>query len=224
MGASHAWAVRSACVTDSILVINKDNGTYSRLYIAGQRNDANKYEVERLGLFWLPSGDTALTALTTAYLDNYTARTVTAASTTTPGANVPNGASVGVWINGTYLGTKTVSGGSVALGATYTGTAYVGYTYTSTLKQLPPEGGSGFGVSLVKTKRVHRVGVRVFSSYKLNHGPSESSLTEHVLPNTTTNLYTGDDKFSLKRDYDYEGGVRSVRLGAVAAEHPCGCA
>lgn len=196
----------SACVTDSILIVNKDNGTYSRLYIAGQRNDANKYEVERLGLFWLPSGDTALTALTTAYLDNYTARTVTAVSTTTPSANVPNGASVGVWINGTYLGTKTVSGGSISLGATYTGTAYVGYTYTSTLKQLPPEGGSGFGVSLVKTKRVHRVGVRVFSSYKLNHGPSESSLTEHVLPNTTTNLYTGDDKFSLKRDYDYEGG------------------
>jgi len=196
----------SACVTDSILVVNKDDNTYSRLYIAGVRNNSARYQVERLGLFWLPSSDTAKSALTVAYLDDYTERTLSAATTTTPSTNVPDGASVGVWINGVYIGTKTVSSGSISLGATYSGTAYIGYVYTSTLKQLPPEGGSGFGVSLVKTKRVHKVGVRVFSSYKLNHGPTESSITEHVLPNTTTNLYTGDDKFSLKRDYDYESG------------------
>ena len=197
----------SLCVTDSILVINKDNDTYSRLYIAGVRNDSTRYQVERLGLFWLPSGDTAKTALTTVYLDDYTSRTLTAASTSTPSTNVPNGASVGVWINGAYIGAKTVASGSIALGATYTGTAYIGYTFTSTLKQLPPEGGSGFGTSMIKTKRVHRVGTRVFSSYKLNHGPSESSLTEHTYPSTTTNFFTGDDKFSIKNPYDFESGI-----------------
>lgn len=208
----YSWAhhtlgqYNSLCVADSILVVHKDSSTYSRLYVANTRNDSALFQVERMGLFWLPSGTSALTALTTVYLDDYTARTLAAASTTTPSSNVPNGASVGVWINGAYLGTKTVSGGSISLGASYTGTAYVGYPYTSTLKQLPPEGGSQFGVSLVKTKRVHRCGVRVFSSYKLNHGPSESSLTEHVFTNTTTNLYTGDDKFSIKNPYDFENG------------------
>ena len=197
----------SLCVADSILVINKDSSTYSRLYIAGQRNENTVFEVERLGLFWLPSGDTAKTALTTAYLDNYAERTLSAATTTTPAALVPDGASVGVWINGVYIGTKTVSSSSISLGGTYTGTAYIGYVYTSTLKQLPPEGGSAFGVSLVKTKRVSRVGARVFSSYKLNHGPSESSLTEHVFPSTTTNFFTGDDKFSIKNPYDFENGI-----------------
>lgn len=197
----------SLCVTDSILVINKDDSTYSRLYIAGVRNNSARYQVERLGLFWLPSGDTAKTALTTAYLDDYTERTLAAATTSTPSTNVPDGASVGVWVNGAYIGAKTVSAGAIALGATYSGTAYIGYTFTSTLKQLPPEGGSGFGTSMVKTKRVHRVGTRVFSSYKLNHGPSESSLTEHIFPNTTTNLYTGDDKFSIKNPYDFESGI-----------------
>jgi len=197
----------SLCVTDSILVINKDDNTYSRLYIAGVRNNSARYQVERLGLFWLPSGDTAKTALTTAYLDDYTSRTLAAATTSTPSTNVPNGASVGVWINGAYIGEKTVSAGSISLGATYTGTAYIGYVYTSTLKQLPPEGGSSFGVSMVKTKRVHRVGTRVFSSYKLNHGPSETSITEHVFPNTTTNFFTGDDKFSIKNPYDFESGI-----------------
>lgn len=197
----------SLCVTDSILVINKDDSTYSRLYIAGVRNNSARYQVERLGLFWLPSGDTAKTALTTAYLDDYTSRTLAAATTSTPSTNVPDGASVGVWINGAYIGAKTVSSGSISLGATYSGTAYIGYVFTSTLKQLPPEGGSGFGVSMVKTKRVHRVGTRVFSSYKLNHGPSESSLTEHVFPSTTTNFFTGDDKFSIKNPYDFESGI-----------------
>ena len=196
----------SVCVTDSILVVNKDDNTYSRLYIAGVRNNSARYQVERLGLFWLPSSDTAKSALTTAYLDDYTERTLSAATTTTPSTNVPDGASVGVWIAGVYVGSKTVSGGSISLGGTYSGTAYIGYVYTSTLKQLPPEGGSGFGVSLVKTKRVHRVGLRTFSSYKLNHGPTESSITEHIFPNTTTNFYTGDDKFSIKNPYDFENG------------------
>ena len=60
---------------------------------------------------------------------------------------------------------------------------------------------------MVKTKRVHRVGTRVFSSYKVNHGNTESSFTEHTYPNTTTNFFTGDDKFSIKNPYDFEQGI-----------------
>lgn len=194
------------CVTDSILVINNDSGTRSRLYMASVRDDASRYEIERMGGFWIPTTTTARSALDVAFTDAYVSRTLAAASTAAPNSFVPDGATVQAVINGTTYVTGVVASGVLNLGASYTGTCRIGYGYTTRLKMLPPEGGSAFGTAMVKAKRVNRVGVRFFSSYKIKHGPDTSNLISYTLTGAATNFLTGDDKFNLNSPYGLESG------------------
>lgn len=191
--------------------ITKDDGTYSRIYLVVDRGQSSSLEIERIGEFFMPSGSPNVSAITTAFVDSYATRTLGAATTAAPHSHVPNGATVQAVIldsinNTITYKTGVVSGGVLSLGGTYSGTCYIGYGYTTRLKMLPPEGGSAFGTSMVKTKRVSRVGIRHFNSYKFKHGPTTSNLISYTIPGTTTNFFTGDDKFQINSPFGLESG------------------
>jgi hypothetical protein len=202
----HTLGQYQTCVASDVVAITKDDGTFSRIYLVTSRNNSSNLEIERIGEFWMPSADTARASLTVPFMDSFATRTLSSSSTAQPNGLVPNGATVQAVINGTTYITGTISGGVLALGGTYSGTCYIGYGYTTRLKMLPPEGGSAFGTAMAKTKRVNRVGIRHFSSYKFKHGPSTTSLTSRTIPDTATNFFTGDDKFELNSPYGLESG------------------
>lgn len=176
------------------------------LHLMTARQSGSTDFLERMEPLFLPSSTTALTALTSAFVDFAQTTTLSSATQIAKGSEIQNGDLIQVWVNGVYLGEKTVAGGQIPLGGTFSGTCYYGYGYRSTLKELPPEGGSAFGTAQGKTKRIHYVAIRVFQSYKFQHGPTESDLTLQTLPSTATNFYTGDDKISLKAPYGLESG------------------
>lgn len=206
----YSWSHHSlgdgGTTASDVCVVQEGSSLSDSVYCVISNGNSFVSSIGRMGQFWSPRATTAISALTAVFLDGYYTTTITAASSVSVSSYFSNGDVVGVMMNGVYLGEKTVSGGSVALGATYTGTVAIGFNYTSRLKMLPPEGGSAFGTALAKTKRVHRVGVRHFNSYKFSHGPDTTNLISYTIPGTTTNFFTGDDKFQLNSPYGLESG------------------
>jgi hypothetical protein len=117
---------------------------------------------------------------------------------------------VGVLIDGVYKGTTTVNAsGYITVEVHVNKTVSVGLLYSSTAKSLPPEGGSSFGVSQGKIKKLTKYNVRLLNSLALDYGFNANSQALNSLTNlhengTSTDFYTGTKELIPNNPYDAE--------------------
>jgi hypothetical protein len=121
-----------------------------------------------------------------------------------------NDQTVSVSVNGTLLGSYIVSSGAITISPSQTNAELVvGMAYTSTAKSLPPEGGSAFGVSQGKIKKIAKYNVRLLNSLELSYGfdangQSLNSITNLHENGTSTDFYTGTKELIPNNPYDAE--------------------
>lgn len=116
---------------------------------------------------------------------------------------------VSIVIDGTLYGTATVGSGSVSVANQTNVELVVGISYASTAKSLPPEGGSAFGVSQGKIKKLAKYNVRLLNSLTLDYGFNANGQSLNALTNlhengTSTNFYTGTKELIPNNPYDAE--------------------
>lgn len=102
--------------------------------------------------------------------------------------------------------TQSVAAGTVTLdvaGAVVS----LGLPTTALVRTLPPEAGGTIGSAQTRTKRTHKVGLRVVDSLRVEHSGDGSNWETRVLGGASAvgNFFTGDDVVSLTQRYDREG-------------------
>jgi len=196
-------------VVESIAVIPNPEGTADQLWMIVKRtiNGATKRYVEFLEEPFNPSSSTDKTNMF--FLDSGLTYSGGAA-TTISGLFHLEGQTVGVCADGAVHPDRTVTNGSITLQSSAT-LCHVGLKYDSTIKTLPVEGGGEAGTSQGKSKRVHRIGIRLLNSLGLSYGPDEEHLI--ALPFRSTNddlgssppLFTGDKDVLPELPIESEG-------------------
>lgn len=184
-------------VVQFITSLPAQDGTSNRLYMAvGASPTGNGQHLWRISC-----DDTALS-------DGYEDVALTGATTITTATRFLNAANIDVNSSRTaWVGKFTDVGGTITLGVT-SDVDYYGWNYTSTLRTLPPEGGSPFGTSQGKMKRGVRATMRVYQSSSFFHGPDASPTVEQTFGqgSTPTNPFTGDHVFNMNQTWELEAG------------------
>lgn len=197
MLAWHKHSIGGTGTVESICSIPSPDNTSNQLWMVVNRtiNGSTKRYIERIEFNELR------------YLDCYTEPTSTNA--TIAGASYLEAATVEVVstqaLPYTSIGTFVVSAGNIASGVV--ALKYYGLPYTSTLKFLPPEGGSPFGTSQGKQKRIARTCVRVYKSTSFKHGATASPTVEVQFANIEVNAanpFTGDFVFNSEASYSVD--------------------
>jgi len=124
------------------------------------------------------------------------------------------GESVAILADGATHPNKTVSVGSVTLDR-YANKVHVGLGYSSQLKPQRPEGGGSYGSAQGKTKRVHKLVIRVYKSSCGKIGSSEDNL-QSIIPETPTMdipsaLYTGDIEILFPGEWGKDADILIVQ-------------
>lgn len=118
------------------------------------------------------------------------------------------GKSVYAFADGALIGPFTVSStGTVTLGATYS-KVLVGFQFTSRYKSLPPEGGSGSGVSQGRRKRISEACVRTYLTPSFYHGWKDTNQDLQPIDLTAkdplTKFFTGTVDLRPNNPFDDE--------------------
>lgn len=197
----------SDAVVESIAVIPNTDSSKDNVYMVVKRGN-NRY-VELLQNDFYPNGTNRKGM---AYLDGSVIFSGTDFSgTVVAGLHHLEGKTVTVTIDGTELGTYTVSGGAITIASQTSKELVVGVLYTSTAKSLPPEGGSAFGVSQGKIKKIAKYNVRLLNSLALDYGFNANGQSLNSITNlhedgsiANTNFYTGTKELVPNNPYDAE--------------------
>ena len=130
--------------------------------------------------------------------------------TTITGLDHLEGETVDVLGDGAAHPQRTVSLGSITLNRSCS-VVHVGLPYVSDVGTLRVEAGSADGTAQGKTKRIHRVAVRLHKSLGLKFGPDADTLETATFRTTADPLgnppplFTGDFSVSWNGDYDLDG-------------------
>ena len=132
------------------------------------------------------------------------------ATTSVSGLDHLEGETLQVLADGSTHPDVTVSSGSVTL-VRSSSVVHLGLKYTSNVQTLRIEAGAADGTAQGKTKRIHRVGVRLYKTLGLKFGPSSANLD--TLPFRTSTdamgnppaLFTGDKSVAWNGGYEREG-------------------
>jgi hypothetical protein len=139
------------------------------------------------------------------YLDNAQSKHGTASSAITGAFNVEPGDEVHVIADGVYLGIFEVEVDSSILLTDPASTVHWGHFAEAWIKTLPPEGGSPFGSSAGRVKRIDGLVVRTWRTHSFSHGMlHDATLVETVLNNES--LYSGDTRVSFEGTHDMQSG------------------
>jgi hypothetical protein len=134
------------------------------------------------------------------------------AATTITGLDHLEGETVAILADGATHPDRVVSAGAITL-ARSASVVQVGLQYYRDLRTLPIDAGSQDGTSQAKTKRIHRVALRLLSTLGITHGPRFDSLTRVVFRTSSDDsgvappLYSGDVSFTWEGGYETEGYV-----------------
>jgi hypothetical protein len=133
-------------------------------------------------------------------------------ATTISGLDHLEGETVQILADGATHPDRTVSGGSVTLNRSAS-VVHVGYGYDSDLQTLNIEAGAADGTAQGKTKRIHRLGLRLYKTLGLKFGPSIDGLdvmtfrTSADEMNNPPALFTGDKSINWNGGYEVSGTV-----------------
>ncbi|MCK4958886.1 MAG: hypothetical protein KAT00_05790 [Planctomycetes bacterium] len=201
----------SPAIVESISVIQSPDGTRDELWMIVQRyvDGTVVRHIEYMDKFW-ESGDDPKTSV---FLDSalsYSGAPVTTLS----GLDHLEGETVGILADGATHPDKTVSGGEVTLDRE-TSDAIVGLSYQSNLETQRIEAGAADGTAQGKTKRIHRVVVRLIDTLGLKYGRSQGGVPEDIFAlefrkgsdpmDQAPPLFTGDKDLNWPAGYDTEG-------------------
>ena len=147
-----------------------------------------------------------------------------AATATVSGLDHLEGETVTVLVDGNSHPNLVVSGGSVTLANSITGsTIQVGLGSTWAIKLQRQDAGSKTGVGQGKTKKIIGIVVRMLNTLGLKYGPSATELEEYDFEqgqtyDTATELYTGDTPYLRGNfGYDTDGFIYITHDGAFPA-------
>lgn len=133
-------------------------------------------------------------------------------ATTITGLDHLEGETVSILADGANHPDRTVSGGSITLNR-LASVVHVGFSYDSNVQTLNIEAGAADGTSQGKTKRIHRVSIRLHKTLGLKFGPNADSLdamtfrTSSDHTNSPPALFTGDKSINWNGYYETEGSM-----------------
>lgn len=187
----HSLAGTGAFI-ESICVVPNEAGTEDDLYMLVKRtiNGSTVRYVELMESTFYPSGSSRLGMQ---FVD--CAKVVTGfTGTVITGLTYLTAESLTVLGNGTVITPSSFTAGVLTLAQAYA-EVVVGLAYTSTLKSLPPEGGSAHGVSQGMKKRMPEMKVRVADSFGMNAGWATALVTQDF--NATNFTQKSDSETTL---------------------------
>ena len=122
------------------------------------------------------------------------------------------GETLSVLADGATHPAAVVASGSVTLNREAS-VVQLGLSYTSDVQTLRIDAGAADGTAQGKTKRIHRIGMRLYKTLGLKFGPNASNLD--ILPFRTSademgnppTLFTGDKSVNWNSGYETEGYV-----------------
>ena len=193
-------------VVESVTVIPTPSGDADEVWLIVKRtiDGATKRYVEYI----TPKFDETVT--TNAFFVDCGLTYTGAATSTVSGLDHLEGETLSVLADGASHPDVVVASGSVTINRQIT-VAHFGLPYESNIQTLRIEAGAADGTAQGKTKRIHRVTMRLYETLGLQFGPDDSSLD--VLPFRTSAdamgnppaLYTGDKSVNWNDGYDTEG-------------------
>lgn len=132
------------------------------------------------------------------------------AATVISGLTHLEGETVSILADGSTHPDRTVSGGSITLNRSAI-KVHVGLAYESDVGTLNIEAGAADGTAQGKTKRIHRVAMRLYKTLGLKFGPSSDKLdtmtfrTSADEMDSPPELFTGDKSINWNGYYETEG-------------------
>lgn len=206
-------------VVESVACIPAPSANRDEIWLVVKRtiDGATVRYVEYLSKPW-ERGDAQEDAI---YLDSALTYDGPAADTIT-GLDHLEGETISVLAEGAAHPDVTVASGQVVLDYEVT-KAQFGYAYQSKFKTLRIEAGAADGTAQGKTKRIHRLGVRLHDSLGLELGPDFDNLDTVIFRessdsmDTMVPLFSGDISLNWGADYGTEGQL----CGQVEQPFPC---
>lgn len=204
----HRHVVGGNGFVESVAVIPGENGAVDQVYLSVRRtiNGYTKRYVEWIEDDFHPTNATDKSDM---YFVDCGLSYTGLSTTTITGLEHLERSDVRIVGDGIDLGTAEVINGAIQLPAPVTA-AHIGLDYRSTIRTLPPEGGSPFGTSQGRTKRIHDVVIRVLHSIGFSHGQEEDDLTQESFRSTgdpmdsSPPLFTGDKTITADMGYSAE--------------------
>lgn len=199
----------SPAKVESIAVIPAPDGSYDELWLSVQRyvNGAVVRYVEYMVAYWGHDN-----VLEDAFFVDSGLTYSGAATSTLTGLNHLEGQTVTILANGALHPDKTVTAGQITLDYDVT-KAHVGIRYESSIQSLSIEAGSEDGTPVGKTKRIHRLLIKVLNTLGLKYGPNANKLKEHVFRKASDPmgapppLFSGDISVTWEGDYQTQAQV-----------------
>jgi hypothetical protein len=190
----HPHQVGGGGIIESIAIVESpgDNTDAIHLLVKRTINSVVKRYVEIIAPF--PTPTSSLDVASGYFVDggiSYDATTPTSLAALTGLGHLPS-ATVGVTVDGIYVGTRVVATDRVSPG--YLGTVFTaGYLYDSKVGILEPDGGSQAGSSQGKKKRVNEAEARVENTCFFKIANSIPETDEHMV------YSSADDPLSIDR-------------------------
>jgi hypothetical protein len=205
----HTIGGNSVSVTN-MAVIPNSTGTQDIVYLIVDRtvNSVTTTYLERFEEWFEPTSDSDTTGQK--FLD-CGIRYSGAAVTTITGLSHLNGDTVRVFGNGKDLGTKVVTANQITGLSEAVTTAWIGYQSNAVLGVLRPEGGSPAGTSQGKTKRIHKMAIRLHNSQAFQVGETEATVVDYSMRGETGfedvvyTLHNGDKIINLDQGWGTDG-------------------
>jgi hypothetical protein len=195
-------------VVESVAVSDSTSGLFDEVWLIVKRtiNGQTKRYIEYItGEFW----PTSPTDKTDMYFVDCGLTYSGALANQITGLDHLEGQTVQICGNGAIQPTRVVNGGAIQLQEPVTH-AHVGLGYTSIVKTMPLEGGSEYGTSQGKKKRLQRLVVRLLNSMDFKFGDDLSRLDEESVRDTShpmnqsPPLFTGDRDLRVDISYDLQ--------------------
>lgn len=199
-------------VVDSVACIPAPAGTYDEVWMIVKRtiNGTTKRYVEYMtGFFNTDEGDTVTDSF---FVDSGLTYSGSPVSTLS-GLNHLIGQTVTVLADGATHPTCTVSATGTITLTRSASTIHVGLGYNSNAQTLKIEAGAADGTAQGKTKRIHRVAIRLHETVGMEMGADADNLDEITFrsPSDPMNepvpLFTGDKSETWNGDYDTSGQI-----------------
>lgn len=197
-----AWHLHDLGGTvESIASIPQAVSAFDELYVIVKRtiNGVTKRYVEDLDDYWVFNASAGLSAAV--FVDS-SLKYAGGSTSVLTGLSHLEGELVSILGDGLVQAQKTVSGGQVTLDTPVT-SAVVGLPFTSSAETMREIHGANDGTSQNKTKRIHRVAVRLNNSQNVWLGPETGNMEK-----VTTALISDDVDIPWPKGYDKKGVVR----------------
>lgn len=210
----------TAAKVESVAVIPAPAGNRDQLWMVVSRtiDGATVRTVE----FMQPIFEHGVTAQEDAFFVDCGLTYDSTPATTISGLDHLEGETVSVLADGATHPDRVVSGGAITL-ARAASVVQVGLGYVRDIRTLQINAGAQDGTSQAKTKRIHRVALRLLSTLGLKHGPRFDALTRITFRTSSDHAGEAPPLFSGDTTFTWEGGYETEGYICLRCDQPLPC-